>query len=101
MTAEAARITAADLKCGDEFVGVDGIALKVNHVTYGTHDVAEVLAGTAVATAATATQDGRGVILEWETELGGEEIFYERYGPAGREAHGWVDAVTRKLVQTG
>lgn len=57
-----------------------------------------IVAGDVEATRWTATQDGRSVIAQWETGAGcGDDVYYERQDGS----HGWIDAVSRKIVQTG
>lgn len=81
-----------------------GIALKVTLLRYpkGTPEES-VLAGTAVPEYAELTEDGRYARWrEWETGPGsGREVYYERWEDGVRVAHGWLDAESRKLVQSG
>ncbi len=81
-----------------------GIALQVTLLRYpkGTDEEA-VIAGTAVPEYAELTEDGRYARWqEWETGSGcGREVYYERWGADGRIAHGWLDAESRRLVQSG
>lgn len=81
-----------------------GIALTVSLLRYplGTPEEA-VLAGTAVPEYAELTEDGRYARWqEWETGPGsGTDVYYERWENGTRVAHGWLDAESRKLVQSG
>lgn len=59
--------------------------------------VADVGAGSLIL-----TQDGRSVSANgWDEDPGNTVVFYEVYTEAGRVAHGWVNAESRKLVQAG
>jgi hypothetical protein len=81
-----------------------GIALTVTLLRYplGTAEEA-VIANTAAPEYAELTEDGRYARWqEWETGPGsGREVYYERWEDGVRVAHGWLDAVSRKLVQSG
>jgi len=94
----------AGLKCGDEFVCLEGITMTVCQLGYGRITLAELNAG-ATPTTLTATEDGlHANTLEWHDGPGeGAEtaIFVERYVGAARIFHGWVDQTTRKLLQAG
>lgn len=79
-----------------------GIALIVNEVNYGAVDAQEVLAGLVAPITAVLTQDGRPFVNEWhQGEPTGEPLYYERWEPGARVAHGWIDPTTRRIVQTG
>jgi hypothetical protein len=81
-----------------------GVGLIVNQVSYGHADEADVIARTATPEGIVATQDGRGVVLEWHQD-GPSDIdgwvYYERWEHGLRIAHGYVDPTTRKIVQSG
>ena len=48
------------------------------------------------------TEDGGEAIGAWhEGPESGREIYYERYRGGQRIAHGYVDAASRKITQTG
>jgi hypothetical protein len=80
-----------------------GGALIVHQVSYGHVDVDAVLDGTAAPLEALLTEDGRGAdIFTWHTgEQTGESVYVERWTPAGRTFHGYVDPASRQVVQTG
>lgn len=93
---------ASDLRTGQTIESIGGPTLTVYHVSYGHAEISDVLAGTATAVEATATEDGRPVLPTWQIGPGsGHEIYFERFGLTGRRSHGWVDAETRQIVQTG
>lgn len=48
------------------------------------------------------TSDGRGYVEAWHQgpEADGA-VFVERWTAAGRAFHGWVDPVSRRIVQAG
>lgn len=77
--------------------------LIVNHVSYGKVPVEDVLAGRAPAQEVTLTEDGRGAIrVGWHTDgPAAEWVRYEVWTPEGRIAHGFVDSVSRRLLQVG
>lgn len=81
-----------------------GVALIVNQVGYGKDaDLDAIKARTATIETIVATQDGRGVILDWhqgETDFE-TWVYYERWAEGVRIAHGYVHPATRKIVQTG
>ena len=94
--------TPADVACAtdilDTIVGINGERLVVVH-RYNL----DLETNTAEAVAA--TSDGRHPNLyEWHTEADGPEsewIAYERIGADGTGSHGFVDSVSRKVLQTG
>lgn len=48
------------------------------------------------------TQDGKPVdVTDWHKGQEGAWVYYERWNGAKCEAHGYVDSVSRKLLQTG
>lgn len=81
-----------------------GVALVVNSVSYARGTAVEdVLSRVAPPVGIVATQDGRGVVLEWhqgESDVDGW-VYYERWENGLRLAHGYVDPTTRKIVQSG
>lgn len=101
MAADLTTILSTD--CMGSFVGFEGIALQVVARSFPKDaDLAGIVAGAVAATECTATEDGRYVDLTgWHEGASAAEVYYERYSSRGREAHGWVDARTRKLVQSG
>lgn len=91
------------LNCMDKVQSIEGFELIVNRTSFplGT-DVDDVVLGIARPHEAVLTQDGQGYIPEWHTgEEFGEMIFVERHTLEGRVFHGWIDSVSRKIVQTG
>jgi hypothetical protein len=99
-----AEFTAADVGAAgtrQTFVS-EGIALTVNHVSYGKVDVEAVLAGEAAAIEITATADGRHYDRRgWCEGCGGADVRVERWTGAGREFHGWICGTCRRLTQSG
>jgi hypothetical protein len=70
-----------------------GVSLVVNH----RHDLRGEYAAEV-----TLTQDGRRYDRGgWHTGQEAEWVYVERWGVAGREFHGYVDSVSRKLLQSG
>lgn len=63
----------------------------------------DVIAGVATPEYVELTGDGRYARWqEWETGPGsGSDVYYERWQDGVRIAHGWLDAESRKLVQSG
>ncbi len=48
------------------------------------------------------TQDGKPVdVTDWHKGQEGAWVYYERWNGSKCEAHGYVDSVSRKLLQTG
>lgn len=65
-------------------------------------DVAEVLAGTARADVVRLTADGRSMLDGWhEGPLCGDVVYAELHRADGSGFHGWIDRVSRGLVQVG
>jgi hypothetical protein len=82
----------------------EGIALICNLAQYGQVPVETVLDGTATPVHVVLSQDGRRVDYSNWHEGPAEDaewVFYERWTPEGRRAHGWVHSVSRKLLQSG
>ena len=94
-----------NMRTGQTYRTGFGGSLTVNTVCYGHADLDEVLAGTADAEMVVLTEDGK--TAEWQTWHDGPSedvagwVYYERWTPEGRVAHGYVDATTRRLVQAG
>lgn len=84
------------------FVGYGGIKVTTVHASFGVVPVEDVISGKAPAVEVTATSDGRGAFTScWHEGPESDAVYVERYSDRGREFHGWVDKVTRRLVQTG
>ena len=65
-------------------------------------DTDAVLAGTATPDSVMLSSDGRHWVAEWHAGPESADAAYvERYSARGREFHGFVDAVSRRIVQTG
>lgn len=65
-------------------------------------DVAAIIDGSAVPESVTLTSDGRGAVTTvWHRGPEAEWVFVERWTAAGRAFHGWVDSVSRRLLQSG
>ena len=93
-----------DMRTGQSYRTGFGGTLTVNTVSYGHADLDEVLAGTADAEMVVLTEDGR--TADWMVWHDGAPtsdtwVYYERWTPEGRLAHGFVDPTTRRLVQAG
>lgn len=101
-TASAGSILRAGVSTRDAFAS-EGMTLRVNALSWaiGT-DVEAVIAGTVAPESATLTADGRHYNSEgWHTGPESEWVRVERYTADGRVFHGWVDSVSRKLLQAG
>lgn len=91
----------------EPFVGVEGITLQVSQRSWKRGaDEAAIIAGLLCPDSAIATQDCRRADLSaWHEGPVTDEVFYERYelvdGLVIRRSHGWIDSVSRKLVQAG
>lgn len=104
MDALVAEVLAPGVRLGTEFDTPDG-TLRLAGRTYpiGT-DVEDVAERTAIPVVALLTEDGRyAEVSAWhDGPVGDDEwVRYERYSARGREGHGYVHAVTRRLVQAG
>ncbi len=78
--------------------------LVVNQITYPrATPIEKVLDHSARAESVTLTSDGRSYYQGgWhEGETYGDSVYVERWTAEGRVFHGFVDSVTRKLVQAG
>jgi hypothetical protein len=87
---------------GSEVV-TDGMTLRVTHRTWSPGaDEAALLAGHLPADEVTLTSDGRHYNRQgWHEGPTGEAVYVERWDSTGRVFHGWVDSVSRRLVQAG
>lgn len=87
------------------FVGFGGITMTTFGASYGNVPVESVLDGSAKYIEVRASSDGRGYRDEWHRpEIDGpesESVYVERYDTTGRVFHGFVDAISRKIVQVG
>jgi hypothetical protein len=82
-------------QCGDTVQAVNlDATLVVNHRI--------ALDAEGVPERVVATQDGRHADLTgWHQGPGSEEVYYEALNRDGSGSHGWVDGLSRKLVQSG
>jgi hypothetical protein len=96
-----AEVMAAKLRDSVD-TGAAGV-LTVASRSFGTEaSIESVLDGTAVAESVTLTSDGRGALTTaWHEGAENAWVFVERWTAAGRVFHGFVDSVTRKLLQAG
>jgi hypothetical protein len=80
-----------------------GADLTVCQISYGRVATEDVLEGRAGAEAIYASQDGRSFLMEWarEADDSGDAVYVEILRKSGSDFHGWVDAISRKIVQTG
>jgi hypothetical protein len=63
-------------------------------------DVREVIAGRATPDRVDLSADGRAWVDAWHSgPEAGDAVYVERHGRGA--FHGWVDAVSRRLVQAG
>lgn len=92
------------MRAGQVYQTGQGFPLTVNAVQYGHAAVEDVLAGRALAQEVVMTTDGKNAQPQkWHEGPPTDEewVYYERWTPEGRVAHGWVDSVTRNLIQSG
>jgi hypothetical protein len=76
--------------------------LVVNGLSYGRVPVEDVLSGEAKPIAATLSADGRSWIAQWhEGPESDESIYVETHDRWGCRFHGYVDSVSRRIVQAG
>jgi hypothetical protein len=93
-------------KCLTKFVGMGGVTVTTVHAEFGKITNEEYEAG-AMAVRVTATSDGgRYAQGEWHREehdgaFSDETVYVETYDRVGRTFHGYIDKVSRKIVQTG
>ena len=89
-------------KPGDRVdTGAAGVLVAVQR-SFGIVPVESVLDGTAAAVEVTLTSDGRGAVTNtWHEGAESAWVFVERWTAAGRVFHGWVDSVSRRLLQAG
>lgn len=86
----------------DTFVGVEGIELTVIGRTFARGvGLEQIQAGDAEPIGFVASSDGRSVQTLWHDGPAAGEAYYERFEHGARVAHGWVDSVSRRIVQTG
>lgn len=102
-----ALVAQSKQKGAARFAAVDtgeGVGLIVAQATYGKVDVQLVIDGLVDPVLLVASQDGRYVnSQEWHVgEASDDEwVYYERWTAAGRVAHGYIDRVSRRLLQSG
>ena len=86
-----------------QFVGFGGITMTTIGGSYGVVPVEDVMSGRAQVIEVTATSDGRSYMRNggWHTGPEADAVYVEVYSDRGREFHGWIDSVSRKLVQSG
>jgi hypothetical protein len=85
------HVRVRDRQVGDSFVGVGGVTVTVTKQC-GTWEVA--------------TSDGGAYIAQWhdpsvDGEFSDGVAYVEKYDAGLRTFHGYVDEVSRKIVQTG
>jgi hypothetical protein len=102
------RSHVSTMRLGEGYRTGFGGWLIVNTLSYGNAvSMESVIAHEAPVLEAILTEDGRMVNLdEWDDgrlPLDGESqsVYVERWTPEGRMFHGYVDSVSRKVVQTG
>jgi hypothetical protein len=97
--------TTADVlsaRTGAEVV-TEGMTLRVNRRSWSRGaEEAAIIAGTLPADEVVLTSDGRHYDHHgWHEGPEADAIYVERWTRQGREFHGWVDSVSRRLVQAG
>lgn len=76
--------------------------LTVVGLSFGQVSCEAVASGLANPIEARLSADGKGWVTEWERGSGcGQAVYVERHEPSGCVFHGWVDAESRRIVQTG
>lgn len=75
--------------------------LTVVGLSYGVVDAEDVLSGAAKPIEATLSADGRSWAPVWHEGPSGEGVYVERWDATGVVFHGWVDVVSRRIVQAG
>ena len=103
---EATKAAVPTMRCGQTHRTGFGGVLTVTGVGFDEVSPQAVLDGTAPAQVVVLTEDGRRPILnDWHTSADGPEsddvVYCERWTAQGRVFHGYVDSVSRKVVQTG
>jgi hypothetical protein len=93
------------VSCGAQIASENYDAdLTVCQLSYGKVSVAAVLDGSAAVTSISASADGRGFNSgAWHEGAEAEAVYVEKIdGMTGAVTfHGWVDGVSRQLVQAG
>lgn len=57
--------------------------------------------GQAIVTGYYVADGGAPVDPVWHNGPEAEAVYFERYALGIRQAHGWIDSVSRRIVQTG
>ena len=79
-----------------------GGELTVVGLSYGRVPAEDVLDGTAKPIEAHVSSDGRSWLSEWHRgPESGDAAYVERHDATGCVFHGWVDSVSRLIVQSG
>lgn len=94
------------LKCMESFVSPrSGMTLTVCRRHYGQVPdelMPSVLDQTLTPEYVVGSSDGRGYFSEWHSgEESGESVYVEKWSIGGCQFHGFVDSVSRKIVQSG
>ena len=87
-------------RCTDKVDTGDGV-LTITQLAWPAGTASDMIDFTP-AQSATLTSDGRYAITnEWHTGPEAEWVQVQRWDTTGRAFHGFVDSVSRKLLQTG
>jgi len=97
------RFEVASLKTGHDIYSPNyGGSLKVSGLGYGKVSSESVIAGHAKPISAELSADGRHFRTgAWHEGPEAEPVYVERHDQRGCFFHGWVDSVSRQLVQAG
>jgi len=86
----------------DQAITFEATPLTVVTGNYGHVDVADVMAGRCPLIDVTLTEDGRQAITNcWHTGEDNGWVYAERWTAEGRVFHGYVDSVSRRILQSG
>lgn len=78
-----------------------GAGLIVWRTSFGNVPIEDALDGTAKPVEAWLSADGRHYVAEWHEGPEADAVYVERHDVTGCTFHGWVDSVSRRIVQTG
>lgn len=91
----------ANLDLRDQVVTVEAAPLTVVGGSYGKVPTADVLAGIAPLIEVRLSADGRHWASNWHSGPTADGVYVERWTAEGRVFHGYVDSVSRRIVQSG
>src|SRR5262245_18476837 len=101
-TVLASKFDITTLQCRHEVFSPNyGLDLTVVQLGYGAVASEDVLSGKARPVEAYLAADGRGWMMAWhEGPETGEPIYVERHDRDGCQFHGYVDSISRRVIQT-